>query len=470
VSVCSDGKRRDDPNEPLFSFIHATDLHYESGDTPDCQKRNPNMKVVLIGAGSRSFGAGMVRDILVCEELKGRGVTMALVDISAEGLTRMVQFAEKLKGMTGTDVAIESTTDRCQALPGADYVIVSVCRERYALWEQDFRVPLAHGFQHCLGENGGPGAVFHALRSFELLMPICRDIERLAPDAQVLNFTNPEMKVLHAILTLTKVKAAGLCHGIAGAIDLVAQVMERPADSFRVTSAGMNHFYAVMKVEDDQTGRDLLPMVKGKVLERDDCGGPLFRRILQVFDVLTFPSEDHIGEYLPYGSEFMGTKWHYGQERRKVTVEAPEADKDLIDLLEDPDPPARMLDPGGELCVPIICDMELDRGEFREAVNVLNTNPYIDNLPTTCCIEVPATVDAGGLHPIAIGPLPEPFAEYIRRQATICELLTEAYRTREKKLLLQALLLDPIAYSSTAAGKVLDEMLDLQSDFLPEFS
>lgn len=437
---------------------------------PGNQERKPNMKIVLIGAGSRSFGGGMVRDILVCGELMGRGVTMALVDVNAEALTRMVQFAEKLKGMTGTDVAIQATTDRCAALPGADYVIVSVCRERYALWEQDFRVPLAHGFRHCLGENGGPGAIFHSLRSFELLIPICRVIERLAPDAQVLNFTNPEMKVLHAILTLTKVKAAGLCHGIAGAIDLVSRVMERPADSFRVTSAGMNHFYAVMKVEDLQTGRDLLPVVKEKVLERGDCSGPLFRKMLEVFDVLTFPSEDHVGEYLPYGSEFMGVKWHYGQECRQVTVEAPEAGRDLIDLLEGPDPPATLLKPGGELCVPIICDMELDRGEFREAVNVLNTKPYIDNLPTSCCIEVPATVDATGLHPMAIGPLPEPFAEYIRRQATICELLTEAYRTREKKLLLQALLLDPIAHSSAAAEKVLDEMLDLQSDFLPEFS
>ena len=412
----------------------------------------------------------MVRDILVCEELKGRGVTMTLVDVSAEALARMGRFAEKLKGMTGTDVAIETMTDRCEALPGGDYVIVSVCRERYALWEQDFRVLLAHGFRHCLGENGGPGAVFHALRSFELLIPICRDIERLAPDAQVLNFTNPEMKVLHAILTLTKVKAAGLCHGIGGVIDLISQVMDRPADSFRVTSAGMNHFYAVMRVEDHQTGKDLLPAVKEKVLERGDCGGPLFRKMLKIFDVLTFPSEDHIGEYLPYGSEFMGVKWHYGQECRKVTVETLEGGKDMIDLLEDPDPPAWLLSPGGELCVPIICDIELDRGEFREAVNVLNTKPYIDNLPTTCCIEVPATADARGLHPIAVGPLPEPFAEYIRRQATICELLTEAYRTREKKLLLQALLLDPIVDSSTAAEKVLDEMLDLQSDFLPEFS
>jgi alpha-galactosidase len=428
------------------------------------------MKIVLIGAGSRSFGGGMVRDILVCQEFRGLAVTLVLVDVDPEALARMVRFAEKLKSMTGADVTIDSTTDRRAALPGADYVIISVCRERQALWEQDFRVPLANGFRHCLGENGGPGAVFHALRSFELLLPICHDIEALAPSAQVLNFTNPEMRVLHAMLTLTRVKAAGLCHGIGGAISLVAQVMDRPPETFRVTSAGMNHFYAVMKVEDLHTGKDLLPQVKEKVLAQEDCGGPLFRRMLQVFDVLTFPSEDHIGEYLAYGAEFMGVKWHYGQESRKVPIQKPEANRDMLDLLEDPDPPASLFSLGGELCVPIICDIELDRGEFREAVNVLNTRPYIENLPATCCIEVPATVDARGLHPVSVGPLPEPFAEYIRRQATISQVLTEAYRTRQKRLLLQALLLDPVVDSFTAAERVLDEMLDLQRDFLPEFS
>jgi len=428
------------------------------------------MKIVIIGAGSGSFGGGMIRDVLVCPELRGRDVTLSLVDIDPEALERMAGFAEMLKQQVGADATIEATTDRRAALPNADYVIISVCRHRYPLWEQDFRVPLSYGFRHCLGENGGPGAVFHALRSFELLMPICRDIEELAPDALVLNFTNPEMKVLHAILTLTQVKAAGLCHGIGGAIGLLAQLLERPADSFRVTSAGMNHFYAVLAVEDLESGRDLIEDAKKKALELGDaCGPPLFRQILRIFDTFTFPSEDHIGEYLSFGAEFMGTRWHYGQEASKVPLMPEPPGKDLVDRFQEPDPPASLLDMSGELCVPIICDIELNRNVFREAVNVLNTGPYIHNLPSTAAVEIPAQVDGDGLHPIEVGDLPEPFAELIRRQCTICELLTEAYRTRRRQLLLQALLLDPCVDGSVAAEEMLDHMLELQADFLPEF-
>ncbi|MCE5325117.1 MAG: hypothetical protein LLG01_01755 [Planctomycetaceae bacterium] len=429
------------------------------------------MNIVLIGAGSASFGPGMVRDIMICPELKGRGVTLWLVDLNQQALDDVMGFAQELRRRVGADVELKQTTDRCEALPGADYVIISVARRRMELWEQDFRIPLAHGFKHCLGENGGPGAVFHTQRSLHLMMPICRDIERLAPQAMVLNFTNPEMKVLHAILTLTELKAAGLCHGIGGAIDLLGKLLDRPHDSFRVTSAGMNHFYAVLKVEDLKSGQDLLPEANAKVLaDGDKWGSPLFRKMLEVFDVFTFPSEDHIGEYLPFGSEFSGVHWHYGMECRKLTLAQSEPGKQWFQMRTDK---GDFLDwvyrPSGELAVPIICDIALNRNCFREAVNVLNMRPYIDNLPPTTCIEVPAMVDKAGIHPIAVGPIPEPFAEYVRRQGTIVEILTEAYRTRSKKMLLQALLLDPSVNSSTAAAKMLDEMLKLQAEYLPEY-
>ena len=84
--------------------------------------------------------------------------------------------------------------DKSQALPGADYVVVAVARKRYPLWEQDFRVPFAYGLQHTYGENGGPGAAFHALRNFQIVIPICRDVEEICPNAWVLNFTNPEAR------------------------------------------------------------------------------------------------------------------------------------------------------------------------------------------------------------------------------------------------------------------------------------
>ncbi|MBM3189481.1 MAG: hypothetical protein FJZ90_12245, partial [Chloroflexi bacterium] len=278
------------------------------------------MKIVLIGAGSRSFGRGQVVDILQAPEFRGQDVALSLVDADPAALDVMARFAERVKTHVQSDVHLEATTDRRAALPGADYVIIAVARQRMALWEQDFRVPLAHGFRHCLGENGGPGALFHALRSLELVLPICRDVEALCPDALVMNFTNPEARVLHAICHLTRVKAAGFCHGVFGALRAVERYLDRPAETLDVVSAGMNHFFCLLRVRDKETGEDLLPELHRCVL-RDDSPQtpPLFRRMVELFGVFSYPSDDHIGEYLSFGSEFHGVKWPYGLESRPVS-------------------------------------------------------------------------------------------------------------------------------------------------------
>ncbi len=429
------------------------------------------MKVVLIGAGSHSFGLGQIVDLMQAPELRGREVELALVDVDERALDLMTRLAARIKAHTGSDIALESTTDRAAALPGADYVITAVARRRMELWEQDFRVPLSYGFRHCLGENGGPGAVFHALRSFELMIPICRDVERLCPDALLLNFTNPEARVLHAICHLTQVRAVGICHGVFGALGRIAAYLERPIDDLDILSAGINHFYCVLQVRERSTGADRLPeLVAMAAADRRDGAQSLFSKLAEVFGIFTFPSDDHIGEYLAYGAEFTGVKWPYGRESTPV----PEAEHGQLSHLEayasgERPIDERVLRPSGELTLPIIADIELDTGNRRPAVNVLNGGGYIENLPADAAVEVPATVDGSGVHPVSVGPLPEAFAAMLRTQCTINSLVTEGYRTRSKKPLLQALLLDPCVNSVSGAERLLDEMLSLQREYLPSF-
>lgn len=107
------------------------------------------MKIALIGAGSRSFGPGQIVDVLISEDLKGKDVTLYLVDKDETSLENTTRLALKIKEHTGSDVKIESTRDRRAALKDARYVITAVARKRMELWEQDFRIPLVYGFRHC---------------------------------------------------------------------------------------------------------------------------------------------------------------------------------------------------------------------------------------------------------------------------------------------------------------------------------
>jgi alpha-galactosidase len=285
----------------------------------------------------------------------------------------------------------------------------------------------------------------------------------------MLNFTNPEARVLHAINHLTKVKAAGICHGIFGAISLIMNYTALKEEEMLIHSAGMNHFYCILKAVEKSSGRDLLPGLIAEAIQ-DGKAPPLFRKLAEIFGVFTFPSDDHIGEYLSYGHEFCGDKWHLGRENHPVHVQEHDDSRWLEPFargekqLDD-----NVLRPSGEITVPIIVDIALNRNSFRDAVNVLNSEGYINNLPRTAAIEVPAMVDARGIHPIHVGDVPETFACYMRTQFSIHELVTEAYRVRSKKLLLQALLMDPCVNSIAGAQKIMDDMFYLQAEFLPEF-
>jgi alpha-galactosidase len=282
--------------------------------------------------------------------------------------------------------------------------------------------------------------------------------------------------VLHAICHLTNVRAIGICHGVSMGIDYIAKLMGREPEGLEVTAAGVNHFYAVLKVIDRASGKDILPQCKQRALEsRDAHGHPLFRKVLEVFDVFTFPSDDHIGEYLSFGAEYSGVTWPYGQESRRVASERGEAGRtggSELRAYADRTAPidGRALRRSGEHSVPIIADIALDRRTRHPSVNVLNTDGLIENVPRTGVVEVPAAVDGSGVHPESVGALPEPFAAFLRTQYAIHDTLTEAYRTRSRRLLLQALLLDPVVNNIAAAERLLDDMLSLQSDFLPEFA
>jgi len=431
------------------------------------------LKIVAIGAGS-GFGRGTVVDLLSSAEANELDCTLVLVDTDPGKLERMHKFALLVKEHFGSGAKVEMTGDRRTALAGANYVVTSVAIKRYPLWEQDFRVPRAYGFKHVLGENGGPGAVFHALRNFELVIPICRDMEELCPEALLLNYTNPESRIIRAVSDLTKIRAIGLCHGVFSARNGVSRILGKPVDEIDFLSGGLNHFYWVLRIADKRTGEDLYPQLRKRALSDPDCPNmpPLVKKMVEVFGLYTYPSDDHIGEYLSFAHEFTGLAWHYGLESRKVPLLDPRPSPDRLQPYVAGDKPLDdwALSRSGELAVPIILGNALDRSFRAEAVNVPNTEGYVAGLAAGTVVEVPATVDGSGIHPDKLPPIPEALLAFCRTQASIQQLVVEAYRERSRKLLLQALLVDPVVNSVQNAEKMLDYMLDLQRDYLPTFT
>jgi len=424
-------------------------------------------KVVLIGAASASFGPSMIADALLTPELQGS--TLALVDIDGPRLEVMAAYARRLNDSLGRPLAIEHATERTHALPGAEFVITSIAVERNELWKLDFQIPLKHGIKQVFGENGGPGGLSHSLRNIPIVLDIAQDMERLCPRAMLLNFSNPESRICLAVSRYTGLRFAGLCHGIAMGYDAIGRITGLPGDDLVGTAAGLNHFAWFLDIRRRSTGEDVYPLLQEREPGHRADEWPLTRHLFHTFGLWPHPSDDHIGEYLPYAWEYCGLEGYNFTAADRHRVEAWER-LSRIAAGDDPPPaPGEHLRRSGEFAFQIIAAAVAGRTEVVEAVNIRNGG-CIAGLPEWAVVEIPAVVDANGLRGIRVGALPAGITALVGAQVHVQDLVVEAAVHGSRQMALQALLADPSVPSAQAAEKTLDELLSVHRQWLPRFA
>src|SRR6266852_9369029 len=146
-------------------------------------------RVTFVGAGSAVFARQLMTDILAIDGLD-EGV-FALVDIDAKRLDLATRIAERLVELTGKRWRVEASTDRLDVLKGSDYVINSIEVAGLQNVRYDYDIPLRYGVDQCIGDTIGPGGIFKALRTGPAWLDIVADVQRLAPNAVILNYANP---------------------------------------------------------------------------------------------------------------------------------------------------------------------------------------------------------------------------------------------------------------------------------------
>ncbi len=423
------------------------------------------LKVVIIGAGSVSFGPGSLRDAVQCKELKGS--KLVLVDINERSLDLVRKLAVRMNDEAGSGLEIESTMDRKEALQDADFVITSIAVKRDELWKKDWELPRKHGIKQVLGENGGPGGLSHSLRNIPIILEICRDMEDICPNAWLINFTNPESRMCMAVNQYTNIKTVGLCHGVYMGRDRVAEILNMSPADVDVKAAGVNHLLWLMDIRDKRTGENLYPKLRKMEAVLSDSKDLLTRKMFKEFGYWPAPSDDHIGEYLPYAWEYTGLEGYNFKKanahREKLWEDISlwgSGNKELGDLITTP---------SGEKGFAIIRAITENRNEYIEAVNIPN-NGCIKNLPDDAIVEVPALISGYGIQGLTMGELPEGIAALCHTQISIQKLAVEAAVTGDRNKALQALLIDPVVASTDAAEKTLDELLGVHQAYLKKFS
>ncbi len=439
-------------------------------------------KLVLVGAGSTSFGANTLTDIFEQRE-HFLGSTLALCDVNATKLARVARLAERMNAATDTPFQIECATDYRDLLPGAGFVFVSVEVDRLERWKLDWQIPFKYGIRHVLGENGGPGGLSHALRTIDLVLGIAREVERLAPEACLINFTNPLSRVCLGLTRYTGLKVIGMCHQINKGYYIVGHILgltprlarhfpDAPVAAamhakFDLKTAGLNHLTWITDMREVATGRDLYPEFRARLQDFDPTFEPLSRRLCDVFGLFPAAGDDHVGEYFAFAHETSDLKG-YDFEGREAES------RDLDARVEQAERSDRVLDEflhsnSGERGVHVAAAILNNLNQYELTVNVVNDGA-ITGLPDWAVVEVPAVVGGNGIAPLRVGALPPGITAVLNQQVAIQDRVVEAAVHGDRKAALQALLLDPLITSSFVAERLLDEFLSTHAAYLPMFA
>jgi alpha-galactosidase len=438
-------------------------------------------KIVLIGAGSVSFGLGTLQNLMAHAEAL-RGSQIVLVDIDTDSLDLMLRVAQGMKQEAGANLLFEGTTDARAALDGAEFVILAVAQDRNQTWWQDWEIPLKYGIKHVLGENGGPGGLGHTLRSVSLVLDVARQIEEVAPDALVLNFTNPMSRVCLAIKRATALQCVGLCHQIGASYRLSGQVLgltEKPRDwdelleqlrwldrKIDIKAAGVNHFTFVYDMRDKETGEDLYPVFRERLAAMPPDFEPLSRRLMDAFGLFPATGDGHAGEYVSFAWETSDMK---GPPLDRYEQEGVEIKAGLRKAVAGESSFRELLEPKTtDRAVQIIDAILHNKNLYELAVNIPSRG-CIPGLPDWAIVEVPAVVSGSGVAGLHVPELPCGITALLAQQVAVQDLAVEAAIHGDRQAALQALLLDPVVSSYEAAVKILDDFLTTHASYLPRF-
>jgi len=427
-------------------------------------------KIVLIGAGSKNFALGILRDLIECEGLEGS--TVGLCDIDAVILDGVYETATAMVKYQQADFKIERSTDRRDLLPDADFVITSIQVGGDEAWKLDGEIPWKYGIWQTVADTVGPGGLSRSLRIVPVMVDIAKDVEELCPEAWFINYTNPLTPIQSAIRRETDINVVSLSGGgLRKRRRFMLKYLELQPEELWMIVAGPNHFLWVPELR--VRGEEGYPLLR-ETLARKGPVRPVAFKLFEMYGLYAFPGDLHLAEFVPgflspeadYGQKY-GLKdrcaWPRVLDSRKAYAQRIERFRRIKEEIAD------FYKESHErgMAVTIIDAMVNDRRDLL-AVNIPNQG-IVSNVTDESILEVVGVVGEFGIRGMHVGALPTAIARLINANLAEQELIVGATLNGDRRLALQAFMADPLCRSIEQTEKMLDELLAAHAAYLPRF-
>lgn len=438
------------------------------------------MKVAFIGAGGVGFTRTLLTDLLCVPEF--RQMDVSFTDISQHNLDMVTALCQRDIESNGLDIRIHATTDRREALRDANYVINAVRVGGLEAFTTDIDIPLRYGIDQCVGDTLCAGGIMYGQRGIPVVLEFCKDIREVAaPGCVMLNYANPNAMLTWACNQYGGVRTIGLCHGVQGGHQQIAEALGYQKDDVDIICAGINHqtwYISIKHKGEDLTGKLLEAYENNpKLSETEKVRIDMLRR----FGYYSTESNGHLSEYVPWYRKRLDEikdwisldTWINGETGgylRVCTETRNWFETDFPNWMkEDPKryEAATRSQEHGSYIIEGLETGRLYRGHF----NVMNEG-CITNLPDECVVEVPGYVDYNGINIPKVGDLPLGCAAICSQSVWVQKLAVEAAVAGDDQLLRQAMMMDPLTgavCNPPEISQMTDEMLVAQEQWLPQY-
>lgn len=439
-----------------------------------------SFKIAFIGAGSIGFTRGLLRDVLSVNEF--RSIEVAFTDINEHNLEMVTRLCQRDIDSNGLDIKIQATTDRKTAVKNARYVFNVVRIGGLEAFQTDIDIPLKYGIDQCVGDTLCAGGIMYGQRGIPAVLDFCKDIrEAAAPGCLLLNYANPNAMVTWACNKYGGINTIGLCHGVQGGHQQIADALGLKKEEVDIICAGINHqtwYIQVRHKGEDMTGKLLEAFEKHPEFSKTE---KVRIDMLKRFGYYSTESNGHLSEYVPWYRKRpeeikdwidLGV-WINGETGgylRVCTEGRNWFETDFPNWLKEPALKYGQQERGKEHGSYILEGLETGR-LYRGHFNVVN-HGTITNLPDDAIVEVPGYVDANGVNIPRVGDLPLGCAAVCNSSISVQRMAVEAAVHGDDTLLRQAMMMDPLAgavCNPPEIWQMVDEMLVAQEKWLPQY-
>jgi alpha-galactosidase/6-phospho-beta-glucosidase family protein len=445
-------------------------------------------RIVIVGGGSFVWVPNVFRDIALTPELAG--CTVVLQDIDPKTLPLTLKVCKRIIAQLKSRIRVVATTSQTEALRGADFVIVTISTGGFDTMEIDVELPKRYGIYQSVGDTVGPGGIGRALRNIPVFVGMARNMERVCPDAWMLNYTNPMSTLCRAVTKTSSIRTVGLCHEVYGVLGTMCSIFG--LDDWRKdmipSVAGVNHFSWITGLR--FRGQDGLALLREylRAPEKFACKKKVGNKVelthpethlgsnkvkfelFKIFGVLPGAADRHLAEFMP---QFLTKETHWGADWgvELTTIEQrrrewhPNAKKRAEAIASGATKVKKQR--SGE-AVSLLMAALAGGAPVTDVVNIPNVG-QIPELPLESCVETMGVVDASGIRGLPPGPLSPGVASWLRRHVENQEMTVEAALTGDRALAYQAFVNDPMTLDLRNSRKLFDEMLEGNKKWLPQF-